>query len=233
MAKQNIFLDIVKDTAQEEDIAKVSDGEIITNFFKDNIKGDDKIVNPFEEYNSEDAMLTNLVPGCIYNFIYQAETPGIYMYGKQTLEFTDKLPLVLVLSVDQNYVQGINLNLCTKDLRIIILNIICNIDPDFIDSEAKNLASDGKKVVSTAILSFFNNKEYKTKFLQFLSKAAKIEYDFIFRVYKKKLIKNLHYIEPWQWKYIPFITNDNSSLKAGVLNVIHKLTGISNIKMGI
>ena len=48
---------------------------------------------------------------------------------------------------------------------------------------------------------------------------AGIDYDVIFRNYSISQIKNIRLIEPWQWKYIPYL-NYEGSLKKETLSAI-------------
>jgi len=55
-------------------------------------------------------------------------------------------------------------------------------------------------------------------------------YDIIFRNYNVSNIKKIRMIEPWQWKTLPNL-DYAGNIKKEVLDKIHKITGISKIKI--
>jgi len=55
-------------------------------------------------------------------------------------------------------------------------------------------------------------------------------YDIIFRNYNVSNIKKIRMIEPWQWKTLPNL-DYTGNIKKEVLDKIHKITGISKIKI--
>ena len=64
------------------------------------------------------------------------------------------------------------------------------------------------------------NKDNQTKFLKRIVDLYKIKnYDLIFRTYNTKNIRNIRFVETWQWQYIPFMTY-KGSLKTNILNMI-------------
>lgn len=125
------------------------------------------------------------------------------------------------------------MNLCTRDLRILILNAVQNMDEDFFDHTARELTEVGKFPVSTKILRFFQKPDASQIFMNYLkSFSTKIDYSVIFREYAVSKIRNIRYVEPWQWSKIPFI-NYKQSLKQDTLDFIHKTTGISMLKISL
>lgn len=231
---QNQFIESLRNILKEDNsFAKTADDALIKDFYLKNKKGDDKIDDAFNEYNSDDWMLKQIFPGCIYSFMYNSSSASTYTVNGQTFKFTDTLPVVFVIGNSGDKIQGINLNLCTKELRIIILNLIQNIDPDFFNGGAKKLISEGRAPISTKLLGFCRNPDSaKRQFLQYLELVAKIDYSLIFRTYSISKIKKLQYIEPWQWSRIPFLLYAND-MKANILNDIHKANGFSNIKLSL
>lgn len=235
MAKENLFIETLKDILKNEtSFGKDADDILIKNFYLKSIKGYDKIENPFYEWDSEEWMGKNIIPGYIYSFKYNAKTPTTYYINQHTkFQFTDTLPIVFITSENGDSYSGINLNLCTKDLRIIILNLIQNIDPEYFESEAQALVSNGKAPISSKLESFCGNPEKaQQQFLQYLKLVANIDYSLIFRTYKKAYVKEIQFIEPWMWVQIPYLTYTND-IKANILNDIHKANGFDKIKLSI
>lgn len=227
---QDEFIEQVKDLGKEEKIGRTSDEVIISNYYQKNEKGVEKIIDGFYHYDSEDTMQKDIYPGCVYTFKYKNAKPTEYKVGDKSFTFTDKVPMVLITSKQGDIVQGINLNLCNKALRAIVLNMVYNMDPDFYNVDAYSKAGEGKETISDKVKDYFGKKDIQTALLKFLKTNMNVNYEVIFRSYKKGNISDLHYIEPWQWKYIPFVEY-NDTIKANMLNDIHKVTGIANIQM--
>ena len=53
---------------------------------------------------------------------------------------------------------------------------------------------------------------------------------FIFRTYNINKIKDIRFIEPWQWQYIPFLKY-KQSVKESILTMIQNITGINKINI--
>ena len=231
---KNDFLKFYKERCRTNSISKLEDianNRLIIDFHLKGIKGNDKIQDPIDEYNTENLIKnTDIIPGHIYSFIYNADKPAIYMNDNEIIEFTDKLPVVLVLKNDKGVIQGINLNLCSRDIRVIILNLVCNIDPEFFDKGAVEMIKKGQPPISKNILTLFANNSIIEYLIGFLKKLANIDYNIIFRTYKIAKIKQINRLELWQWKYIPFI-NYKESVKQDTLYKIWDLTVISKIKL--
>lgn len=230
----NEFLKIFKDTSRTQPLLKKEDAanlSIIQNPYIKHKTGNDKIQDPIDEYNTENLIKNNeIIPGHIYSFIYNASKPAVYEFGNEKLEFTDKLPLVLVLKNNKTTIQGINLNLCTRDIRVIILNLVQNIDSNFFNKDAEEMIKKGQPPISTKILSLFSKDNIIDYLTGFLKKLADVEYNVIFRTYRVSKIREINRLELWQWKDIPFV-NYKDSIKQDVLNKIWDITGISRIKL--
>jgi hypothetical protein len=173
-----------------------------------------------------------LLPGNIYIFTYKADKPTIYeVPGSKPIEFYDSVPLVLITSNTASTVRGINLNLCNYGLKTLILNTFYNLDPNFFDSEAQGLAAKKQPVLSKNILTFLGKGNAEATLNAYFKKMYNIDsYDIIFRTYNVNNIKKVRMIEPWQWKTLPNL-NYAGDIKKEVLEVIHKITGISKIKI--
>ena len=204
---------------------------IIRDLMVNNKRGDDKC-NDLDDFDSESSMPGVLIPGSIYIFTYKADKPTVYpVPGEKPIEFYDSVPVVLILRTTNNSVQGINLNLCNSGLRTLILNIFYNLDPDFFELEAYKMAARKQPTLSKKILSFLQKGDAVDILNAYLKKMYNINsYAVIFRTYNIQNIKRLRMIEPWQWKMLPNL-NYNGTVKKDVLDKIHKITGISTIKV--
>lgn len=186
------------------------------------------------EYDGESLFgKTTLYPGCIYEFIYKAETPTKYEDGKIKFEYYDRLPMVLIthISPDGKNVRGINLNLCNYALRTIIINALHNIDQQFYNYECEKMAVNGKCPISNNVARVFLNIMTQRQFIQYIIKTCDLKNtDILYRQYSIDKIKDIRYIETWQHKYIPFLKY-NGELRNDILQMIHKVCGIDKIKI--
>lgn len=225
------FLTNIKNMNKEND--KYEDKafkSIVNNLFINNIRGQQKARN-LDEYDSESNGKLMLMPGHIYTFKYMADKTTKYNDGRISFEYYDTTPIILCTGLNNNVISGINLNLCNFGLRTLILNTIYNIDPLFFDSDASIQAHKGLIPVSKNISSFFIKKENQALLLNTLKQRYNLKNTgLIFRTYSIDKIQNIRFVEPWQWKYIPFVKYDGS-IKQSILQMIQHITGIDNIKI--
>ena len=228
--KDKFFNDIKEMNENNDKYEDKAFESIVSNLFLQNKWGKEKAMG-LDEYDSESNSKLTLIPGHIYAFKYMATHTTKYDDGKIKFEYSDTLPIVLCTSNNKNVVQGINLNLCNYGLRTLILNDVYNLDPEFFNHEASVQAHHGMIPISKNISMFFSKKDNQTKFLNYLKVKYKLQNTaLIFRTYNVKRIKQIRFIEPWQWKYIPFI-NYKQSVKESVLQIIQHITGIDKIKI--
>lgn len=205
--------------------------DIITDLMVRNKKGEEKCKD-LDEFDSESNMPGVLIPGNIYIFTYNVQSPAIYeVAGEKPIEFYDSVPLVLITSNTKTTVRGINLNLCNYGLKTLILNIFYNLDPSFFEGDAQKLATKKQAVLSQKILTFLAKGNAEAILNAYLKKMYNINsYDIIFRNYNVSNIKKIRMIEPWQWKILPNL-DYAGNIKKEVLDKIHKITGIAKIKI--
>lgn len=205
--------------------------DIVTDLMVRNKKGKEKCQD-LDDFDSESTMPGLLIPGNIYIFTYNATVPVIYeVPGEKPIEFYDSVPVVLITSNTKTTVRGINFNLCNRDLKALILNIFYNLDSDFFEKNAAKMYAAKQRVLSEKILKFLGRNDAEATINAYLKKMYNINsYDVIFRNYSVSNIKKLRMIEPWQWKDIPNL-DYSGNIKKEVLNKIHKITGISRIKI--
>lgn len=204
--------------------------KIIDNLFLKNLWGKWKAMG-LDEYDSESNTKQTLIPGHIYAFKYNADKPTTYDNGKIKFEYFDRLPVILCLGYKNKVIRGINLNLCNYGLRALILNDIYNMDPEFFRHTASDMAHRGMIPISNTIQKFFLLEENIDKFLERIKTRYHIQNSgFIFRAYSPQKIQQIRFIEPWQWKYIPFL-DYKQNVKNQTLQLIHSITGINKIKI--
>lgn len=173
---------------------------IILNPYYNGKHGEEKVTDGFEEWSSEKVMKPNeIYPGQIYTFIYNAKNPSVYETPDGPIEFFDKLPVVLVTTATKNVIQGINLNMCTRELRAIILNLIWNMDPKFFEQEAKEKGQRGERPISNQLINKVGSPGFAVELFKFLNMLAPADYRIIFRTYSVSAIRKINMLEIWQW----------------------------------
>ncbi len=228
--KDKFFTDIKKMNKTNDKYEDKAYESIVENLFLLNKRGKWKAMG-LDEYDSESNSKLTLIPGHIYMFKYITDTATKYNDGHIKFEYYDTLPLVLCTGNNKNIISGINLNLCSYELRTLILNDVYNLDPDFFNTKASEQAHQGQLPISQNISKFFINDDGQTKLLNYIKKKYNLQNTgFIFRTYNIKKIKDIRFIEPWQWQYIPFLKY-KQSVKESILNMIQNITGISKIKI--
>lgn len=228
--KDKFITDIKKMNQDNDKYENKAYESIVSNLFLQNKRGKEKAMG-LDEYDSESNSNLTLIPGHIYAFKYITNNPTKYDDGKLKFEYFDSLPIVLCTSNNKNIIQGINLNLCNYGLRTLILNDVYNIDPEFFNHNASIQAHQGLTPISKNISMFFANKDNISKFLNYIKLKYKLSNtSLIFRTYNVNKIKDIRFIEPWQWQYIPFI-NYKQSVKESILQLIQHITGIDKIKI--
>ena len=228
--KDKFFTDIKKMNKTNDKYEDKAYESIVENLFLLNKRGKWKAMG-LDEYDSESNSKLTLIPGHIYMFKYITDTATKYNDGHIKFEYYDTLPLVLCTGNNKNIISGINLNLCSYELRTLILNDVYNLDPDFFNTKASEQAHQGQLPISQNINKFFINDDGQTKLLNYIKKKYNLQNTgFIFRTYNIKKIKDIRFIEPWQWQYIPFLKY-KQSVKESILNMIQNITGISKIKI--
>lgn len=228
--KDKFLTDIKKMNKTNDKYEDKAYESIVENLFLLNKRGKWKAMG-LDEYDSESNSKLTLIPGHIYMFKYITDTTTKYNDGHIKFEYYDTLPLVLCTGNNKNIISGINLNLCSYELRTLILNDVYNLDPDFFNTKASEQAHHGQLPISQNISKFFLNDDGQTKLLNYIKKKYNLQNTgFIFRTYSIKKIKDIRFIEPWQWQYIPFLKY-KQSVKESILNMIQNITGISKIKI--
>lgn len=221
------FINLIKNT---RDI-KNDDAEnaIIKSLMVQNKRQNDKLED-LDSYDSESLFNDKMYRGNMYIFTYSAKNPTKYSYKGEDVYFADSLPVVLMTGETQSTIRGINLNFCNKALKTLILNILTNMDEDFYFGDlAQKQAFNKQAPISEKVYRFLSSNDAEEKIIEELNRAySEIDYKFIFRNYAIANIKDIRLIEPWQWKYIPFLNYDSFD-KGNTLKAIQKISGIDKI----
>lgn len=181
-------------------------------------------------YDSESLFNGRIYRGNMYIFTYSANKLTKYSYNRSDIHYSDSMPVVLVTGETSSTIRGINLNFCNKALKTLILNIITNLDEDFyFGGLAQKMAFNKQAPISEKVYRFLSDNGAEQKIIEELNRAyTDVDYSCIFRNYSVQNIKNIRLIEPWQWKYIPFLNYDSFD-KGDTLKAIQKISGIDQI----
>lgn len=206
-----------------------AENNIIKSLMVQNKRQNDKLEN-IDSYDSESLFNGKIYRGNMYIFTYNAKAPSKYTYKDNDVYFFDSLPVVLITSETSTCIRGINLNFCNKGLKTLILNIITNLDEDFyFNGRGQKMAFNKIAPISEKVYRFLSNNDAEEKIINELERAyPNIDYRCIFRNYSVSNIKDIRLIEPWQWKYIPFLNYDSFD-KGDTLKAIQKISGIDQI----
>lgn len=225
--------EFIKTVKENQENIKYNDAfvEIINKLMQKNLRQQQKL-NDIGDYDSETLFDGKLFRGNIYIFQYDSKSLSTYTYNGESVQYSDNLPIVLMTNEGANTIRGINLNMCNKGLTTLLLNMIQNLDEDFyINGGAERLAYNKSLVISKKVYSFLTMQGTEKAIIEQLSRyCPNVDYSSIFRNYSVDRIKNIRLIEPWQWKYLPFL-NYQGSIKKETLDAIHKISGISKIKI--
>ena len=227
--KDKFLQDTLKYKQNDPDISKRAFQSIAVNLWIKNLYGKDK-AGGIDEYDTE-MLYSRWRYANIYSFIYKADTAAKYDDGNIKFEYYDSLPVVLITRVTKTYIRGINLNLCNFALRTLILNTFYNLDPEFFDHGALDMANKKNVPFSKNISDLLLTEEGENKIIQYFNRQFNLNHiEYIYRTYNISKIKKLRLIEIWQWKYIPFLKYEET-IKQDVLQKIWDITNISKINI--
>ena len=223
----NQFLDNIKNI---RDIKSVDAEEaIIKSLMVQNNRQNEKLED-LDSYDSESLFNGKIYRGNMYIFTYNAKNPTKYTYKGKDVYFSDSMPVVLITNETSTTIRGINLNFCNKALKTLILNILTNMDEEFyFDGLAQKMAFNKIAPISEKVYRFLSSNDAEEKIIKELKRDyPDIDYNILFRNYAVTNIKDIRLIEPWQWKYIPFLNYDSFD-KGETLKAIQKIFGFDAI----
>jgi hypothetical protein len=207
--------------------------QLVDNLLRKDVRGKEKATH-LGEYDGESLFKSaTVIPGCVYTFLYKAETECKWESPDKKIQFTwyDRSPLVLVTHVKGQLVRGVNLSLCNESLRAFIINTLHNLDKDFYGSESERMAIRGKAPYSEQVLSTLQNEDKEKQFFQYIKQECHLQNTgILFRHYNISRMQNIRMVETWQHQYIPFL-DYAGEVKQDVLKLIWKVTGIDGFQI--
>ena len=223
----NQFLDNIKSIRNIKSVD--AEEAIIKSLMVQNNRQNEKLED-LDSYDSESLFNGKIYRGNMYIFTYNAKNPTKYTYKGKDVYFSDSMPVVLITNETSTTIRGINLNFCNKALKTLILNILTNMDEEFyFDGLAQKMAFNKIAPISEKVYRFLSSNDAEEKIIKELKRDyPDIDYNILFRNYAVTNIKNIRLIEPWQWKYIPFLNYDSFD-KGETLKAIQKIFGFDTI----
>lgn len=223
----NQFLDNIKSIRNIKSVD--AEEAIIKSLMVQNNRQNEKLED-LDSYDSESLFNGKIYRGNMYIFTYNAKNPTKYTYKGKDVYFSDSLPVVLITNETSTTIRGINLNFCNKALKTLILNILTNMDEEFyFGGLAQKMAFNKIAPISEKVYRFLSSNNAEEKIIKELKRDyPDIDYNILFRNYAVTNIKNIRLIEPWQWKYIPFLNYDSFD-KGETLKAIQKIFGFDTI----
>lgn len=149
----------------------------------------------------ESQLNLSIYPSMFYTFLYNTDT--IQQYG--TLQFIDRVPLLLCMTNISGVISGINFNFIREDIRPILLDIIYNSFESFYSNDLSNAVNNNQYLINNKLANIFINDQTRNVFLSWLDKKTGIKISNTYRIYNKNYISNIKLIEYDEWKYIPFL----------------------------
>lgn len=181
---------------------------LVTNKFDITPTSPKNLAKEIDWYSMQEALnYQDFIPGMFYTFKYTSKVPVIS--GKS--EFIDEIPLSLCIGKTQDSMLGFNFNLILNDTRAHILDKLYEYDKEFFEKTLPEALKKKQPVVSQELLKLFVDKGKRNAFINWMNINFKIPSEsFAYRRYDKRFIENVHLIDYWEWKWIPFLNFDKS-----------------------
>lgn len=164
------------------------------------------------------------MPGNIYIFTYNQQNPVTYKTADKTFSFIDTLPIVMVTGFANNIFRGINFNYCPRNIRLQILNTFINTDEPYFYNKIELFVRNNVRPHSDPYNSFIMSGE--RNILNHINKATQKKCDTLFHNYNANKVISIRMIEPWQWKFIPYLYYKDT-MKQEILTRIYQINGFN------
>lgn len=180
-------------------INKISKELLFDDLFIRNLQGKDKLKD-IEDVNQEDLLKTINggipISGLIYTFLYKGE------FTQENLKFKTKFPIILVTNFSLKFLEGVDLNLMPKNIRLIFLEAFYKMFKDEFDSMEVNLQNNINHL-NNKFIGLIKAGKLRDIF-SYIYKLTGYNISMCYRKYDITLIDNIRLIELNNWKYIPF-----------------------------
>ena len=150
------------------------------------------------------------LPGFIYTFMYPPQGGDLIKVaekGKEK-EYIDFVPLTFCTSVKGLTFKGINLNTLPNLERVKFLEIYWKIYKNFFKN-IEELTENDKLALNMKFINLMSSP-VSNKILEIMSRAVNANFNYGFRSYDMKRIKQLRMIEYVEWDLIPHYSPKNA-----------------------
>lgn len=217
--------DEYKHLAKVNNITDVAYFTLFEKYLQRNLKGENKLFD-IESTDQESLIISKNggypIPGFMYTFMYKGS--DLSYKGK---EFTDLVPIVFCMSSGgPDSFSGINMNILPNDVRLNFLDSFYESFKDFLKREVDVLAENQKLAINKRFINLVKNGEGQ-KMIKIYNSKNGANFNFAYRKYSFKFIKNFRMIEYSEWKYLPFYTPKDAFRKLSY-DSVHRLYNISN-----
>jgi len=206
-----------------DNISDIAYERLYYNYLVLNLKGDVKKI----EYNSTDQeTLINQfnfgrpVPGMIYTFYYMPLELLVIEDLKRQKEFIDYAPLMFCTSAIPTHMSGINLNMLPKPERLKFFKEYYIVYKEFFtkveEKTENNQIAINKQFLEKSLM------RRSQEIIKAFSKRQSANFNYGYRKYDMKKIKQRRMIEFEEWPYIPFF-DPKAAFKKMNMKQIHDI----------
>ena len=202
-----------KTLSQIKNIKDIAYDVLFTKYIERNLKGDEKVLDIDD--TDQEGLMRKLnggfpIPGFIYTFIYppkKGDLIKIVNLGKEK-EYIDFVPLTFCTSVKGMTFKGINLNVLPNLERVKFLEIYWKSYKSFF-KDIEEITENNKLALNMKFINLMSSP-FAVTIIETMSKIVNANFNYGFRSYDMKKIKQLRMIEYSEWALIPFYEPKNA-----------------------
>ena len=165
------------------------------------------------------------IPGMVYTFLYKGPDVEVANPPKKPKVFKDLVPIVFCMGTEKDGFSGINMNALPPGVRLQFLQSFYDTFRDFLEREADVLSQNNKLALNKRFMKFIRSGKGQ-EMIKIYNTINGANFNFAYRRYNLKKVKQLRMIEYPEWKYIPFYEPKDAFRKLNY-SQIYKLYGKS------
>ncbi|MBW2998467.1 hypothetical protein KY321_02915 [Candidatus Woesearchaeota archaeon] len=197
---------------------------LFTKYIIENRKGEGKILELGD--TDQESLMRKMnggfpIPGFVYTFIYPPGQGEVIIQNKNEIKkYDDYVPIVFCTSVQKDSFKGLNFNVLPELERVKFLEIYYNSYEKFFKDLEYETEND-KLAINKKYVNLASSKRGQ-EIIQHFSKITGANFNFGYRTYNLRKIKQLRMVEYTEWDYIPFY-NPREAFKQMNQKQIHDL----------
>jgi len=185
-------------------IKDIAYNTLFVKYLVENVKGYKKMTE-IESTDQESLIATRNggfpIPGMIYTFIYGEPDQVQLKFGAKN--FIDVAPLVFCMNNAPDSFKGINMNMLPVTVRLDFLQSFYKTFKDFFERTAELLAQNDKLAWNKRFIEYVKSGKGKDM-IRLFNSANGAHFQYGYRSYNIRKVKQLRMIEYNEWNYIPF-----------------------------